>query len=136
MEFTEYSVCPAKELPPGERVLVAVGDIEIGVFNIGGGFVAYQNRCPHQGGPVCRGRLLGRWVEELSAEKRVIGGHHSTTDIDIVCPWHGWEYDARTGRNIADPSITLRRVEVAVEDGMIIAFVPRQDFVEAVPSHE
>lgn len=38
------------------RKVVAQGDLEIGVFCIGGTFYAYENNCVHQGGPVCQGR--------------------------------------------------------------------------------
>lgn len=120
----EYRICNVEDLPEGERVIAEVGGIEIGVFNIKGRYVAYENRCMHQGGPVCRGRLLGRWEELLSPDKRVTDGRHSDTDIDIVCPWHGWEYDALTGENIADRTIRLRKIELFVDDGALVALVP------------
>lgn len=120
----EYRICDVADLPEGERVIAEVGDIEIGVFNIKGRYVAYENRCMHQGGPVCRGRILGRWEELLSPEKKVTQGRHSPTDTDIVCPWHGWEYDALTGQNIADPEIRLRKIELIVDDGALVALVP------------
>lgn len=120
----EYRVCDAADLPEGQRVIAQAGDIEIGVFNVKGRYLAYENRCMHQGGPVCRGRLLGRWEEQLSPEKKVTGGRHSPTEIDIVCPWHGWEYDVFTGEHIADPAIRLRRIEIIVDGGALVALVP------------
>lgn len=120
----EYRICDVADLPEGERVIAEVGDIEIGVFNIKGRYVAYENRCMHQGGPVCRGRILGRWEEVLSPEKKVTHGRHSTTETDIVCPWHGWEYNVLTGQNIADPEISLRKIELIVDDGALVAVVP------------
>ncbi len=136
MDQREYTVCPITEFPEGSRLLVRVGDEEVGIFNVGGQLVAYKNRCAHQGGPVCRGRILGRWVEDLNAAKEVVGGHHSS-DMDIVCPWHGWEYDLLTGRNIADPSISLKAVDVVVRDGMIYVRAESATRTpEAVPAHE
>jgi len=32
-----------------------------------------------------------------------------------VCPWHGWEYDFSTGRNVDDPSMMLTCFVVKVE---------------------
>lgn len=127
----EYRICNVRDVPEGGRVIAAIGDMEIGVFNIKGRYVAYENRCMHQGGPVCRGRILGRWEELLSPEKKVTGGRHSETDIDIVCPWHGWEYDALTGENIADRTIRLRKIELIVDDGALVALVPEEAGVSA-----
>ena len=38
----------------GTKKVVRVGEVEVGVFRIDGNFYAWQNTCPHQGGPVCR----------------------------------------------------------------------------------
>lgn len=125
----EYRICNLDELPRGKRLLAQVGGIEIGVFNVDGQYVAFENRCLHQGGPVCRGRVLGRWEEVLSRERKVVDSRHSDTSIDIVCPWHGWEYDVFTGENIADPSLRLRKFEVVVDGDTIVALVPDQEEV-------
>ena len=44
--------------------IVALGDVEIGVFRVHGDFYAYRNVCAHRGGPVCQGRIM-RKVEEI-----------------------------------------------------------------------
>ena len=46
-----------EDFPPGERKIVKAGPRSIGVFNVEGEFFAIRNRCPHQGGPLCLGRL-------------------------------------------------------------------------------
>ena len=33
----------------------------------------------------------------------------------VTCPLHGWEYDVRTGRNVANPVARLRTYAVRVE---------------------
>ena len=35
--------------------LVTIEGREIGVFNVHGEFYALRNRCPHQGGALCKG---------------------------------------------------------------------------------
>ena len=36
----------------------------------------------------------------------------------VRCPWHGWEYDLRTGQSWFDPgSVLVRRYEVVVASG-------------------
>jgi len=47
------------EIPPGSRKVIEVDGREIGVFNVNGEYFAVLNRCPHQGGPLCKGRQTG-----------------------------------------------------------------------------
>jgi len=36
----------------------------------------------------------------------------------IRCPWHGWEFDLRTGQSWCEPSrVRVRKYEVSVEPG-------------------
>ena len=55
----KYVVATVDEIPPGQRKIVDVGGRSIGVFNLQGEYFAVLNRCPHQGGPLCRGETLG-----------------------------------------------------------------------------
>jgi nitrite reductase/ring-hydroxylating ferredoxin subunit len=38
----------------------------------------------------------------------------------VCCPWHGWEYDVKTGRCVGDPERHLRVYETALEDNKIV----------------
>ncbi len=100
------------ELPPGSRRIVEVAGRSIGVFNVGGEFFALRNSCPHQGGPLCVGHLTG-FVTATAP-----GVYDYSREGEILrCPWHGWEFDVRTGRSWFDPSkVRVRRYEVAVMD--------------------
>ena len=40
-----------------EKKVVIIDDQEVGIFRINDNFFAWKNQCPHQGGPVCQGRL-------------------------------------------------------------------------------
>jgi nitrite reductase/ring-hydroxylating ferredoxin subunit len=92
------AVARAEEIPPGARKLVEVGGRSIGVFNIGGEYFALRNRCPHQGGPLCQGFQFGA----LRAERP--GEYEYDRPGEIIrCPWHGWEFEIRTGRSWFDP---------------------------------
>lgn len=121
---TLYRVCGAEDIPERGRVLISAGGYEVGIFRIHGKFYAYENRCRHQGGPVCRGDILGRWEETLNESGEVIGADFSTERIDIACPWHGWEYDLTTGRNIADERISLNSFRVDELDGVLHVRIP------------
>jgi nitrite reductase/ring-hydroxylating ferredoxin subunit len=117
---TEVAVCRVEDVPVADGVLVTVGGRSIGVFAVAGGLVAYENRCAHQGGPVCSGIVVGRLVEDLDAERAVVRERLSTDELHLVCPWHGLEYRLTTGVCAADPAYRLRPVALRVEDGTVL----------------
>jgi nitrite reductase/ring-hydroxylating ferredoxin subunit len=99
MSAAEFqAVAQVDEIPPGTVKQVVVGEEEIAVANVDGEFYAVHGHCLHLQGPLGEGRLR----EEV-----------------LSCPWHGWQYDVRTGRNVFDLAIELRTYEVRVEDGRI-----------------
>ncbi len=55
-------VAPLRSFPSGERRIVEVAGRSIGVFRVGENFYGIRDRCPHQGGPLCLGHLLGGTV--------------------------------------------------------------------------
>jgi nitrite reductase/ring-hydroxylating ferredoxin subunit len=114
-----YRVCPEDQIPEGGGVLADIGDREVGVFRYEGRLLAYDNRCPHQGGPICSGELLGATRLELDEGKRVVRALLDEAEMRLVCPWHGWEYDLATGEVAHDRRIRLRRFAVTVEDGVV-----------------
>jgi nitrite reductase/ring-hydroxylating ferredoxin subunit len=109
--MARHVVATVAEIPPGSRKIVEVAGRSIGIFNVGGAFFALRNRCPHQGGPLCTGTLWG------SVTASVPGEYQYTRPGEIVrCPWHGWEFDVRTGQSWVDPArLRVRRYEVSVE---------------------
>lgn len=86
------------ELPPGGGVEVHLGERQIALYNVGGEFFAVDAACPHQGGPLANGYLEG------------------TT---VVCPWHAWSFDLKTGVCPDDPESKVARYDVKVESGQI-----------------
>ncbi len=71
-------VADVREIPPGSGTrVVGLADKPIALFNVDGAFHAINDVCPHRGGPLSRGALRGSVV---------------------ICPWHGWTFDVRTGR--------------------------------------
>jgi nitrite reductase (NADH) small subunit len=94
-----HPVGSAEETPPGTNRPVAVEGRAVALFNVDGTFYAIDGTCLHRGGPVGEGDL-----EETT----------------VTCPWHGWQYDVTTGRNLMDPDIGLTKHEVKVEDGVVM----------------
>ena len=110
--MTKYQVATTDEIPVGERKIVTVAGRSIGVFNVAGTYFALRNTCPHQGGPLCDGPITGF----LTA--RVPGEYSYTRRGEILkCPWHGWEFDIKTGQSWVDPEKTrVRTYPVTVEE--------------------
>ena len=109
--MAKYVVGKVGEIPPGERKIVQIGGRSVGVFNLGGEFFALLNRCPHQAGPLCQGYQIGLVLSDQPGEYRCL----RPGEI-LRCPWHGWEFDIRTGQSWFDPARTrVRRYEVTVE---------------------
>jgi len=115
----EYRVGPLAEIPEGGGVLAVAGEVEVGVFRVNGELRAYENRCCHQGGPVCTGEIVGRYEAVLNPDRTVAGERFADDQVRIACPWHGWEYDLATGACVADPRFRLRRFEVVVREGQV-----------------
>jgi nitrite reductase/ring-hydroxylating ferredoxin subunit len=105
-------ICPASELPPGTRRIVETGDrISIGVFNVDGTFYALRNICPHRKAPLCKGQVTGRVTSDGPGDWQM----HGPKDV-LRCPWHGWEFDIRTGRSVFNPhKVRVRAYDVTVE---------------------
>lgn len=108
-------VCTLAELPAGERKIVKDGYSSIGVFNIGGQFHAIENVCPHAGAPLCRGEILS----EQDIKEYNYGGPELAGCV-IRCPYHGWEFNIKTGQGmyVKDAQVPTYKVEVAA-DGQI-----------------
>ena len=95
--MARYVVATVDDIAPGQRKLVQVQGRDIGIFNVRGEFFAITNRCPHEG--------AGSYQLSRSGEM-------------IRCPWHGWEFDLRTGKSWCDPQRTkVRAFDLKVEEG-------------------
>jgi nitrite reductase/ring-hydroxylating ferredoxin subunit len=106
-------VAPLNQFPDGERRIVDAGGRSIGVFRMGDRFYGIRNRCPHQGGPLCLGHLLGDAVADAPGAARI-----SADPLRIACPWHGWEYDLDTGQSFMGGAMPgVRSYGVGIERG-------------------
>jgi len=111
--MAKHVVAQVSDVPPGERKIVEVAGRSIGIFNVAGEFFALRNSCPHQGGPLCIGRLSGFLQSPLPGEYA-----YSRPGEVLRCPWHGWEFDVRTGQSWFDPARTrVRSYRVGIISG-------------------
>ena len=118
-----YFVCREEELGEGERQVVSCDGREVGIFRVGGEVHAWHNRCAHMRGPVCQGRIYRRVLEPIADDGTVRMLQHSEEELHIVCPWHGYEFNLRTGQHPGAPDVRLRRAQHEVRDGGIYVLV-------------
>jgi nitrite reductase (NADH) small subunit len=103
IEYKEMKIGSVAEIPDGERKIVEVEGISIGVFHYHGDWYALRNSCLHRSGPVCTGSLK---------------------DGILTCPWHGYQYDVTNGEFLLDSSAKLEMFPVEIRDGDIYLRVP------------
>ena len=98
-------VTACENIPPREGRAALVGDREIAIFNLGERFLALENRCPHEGGPLCDGIVAG---------------------TAVVCPLHAWKVDLETGavRRPVSERPCVPTYATRVEDGVVLVEVP------------
>jgi nitrite reductase (NADH) small subunit len=77
-------IASVHDCPPGSARELLAGQRIVALFNVDGQFFALDGLCPHQGGPLGRGTLCG---------------------ARVCCPWHGWQFDVRTGQHGASPQL-------------------------------
>jgi len=92
-------ICAVDECPPGEAREFVAGDRVIALFHVDGVYYALDGMCPHQGGPLGQGQLTGGVV---------------------TCPWHGWQFDVRTGQHRTNRSLIHPQFAVKVEGEEIL----------------
>ena len=107
----ECFVAKASDLKDGDRRIVASGKHEVGVFFKDGAYYAYSNYCLHAGEPACEGILVNKVVDLIAAD-RTYEGQTFSDELHFVCPWHGYEYDIKTGECAADRRLKLRKYQV------------------------
>jgi nitrite reductase/ring-hydroxylating ferredoxin subunit/hemoglobin-like flavoprotein len=103
LKYTDVWVAAVDDIPEGERRIVELNSVSIGVFHHTGNWYALRNSCLHRGGPVATGKL--------------VGDH-------IICPWHGYTYNLTDGRLLMDPSARLDMYAVSVQDDGVYLRIP------------
>jgi pyruvate oxidase len=101
-----HHVADVDELPEGRVKTVTAGTLSMALTHIDGEFIAMDNRCPHQGGPLGEGSI------EIGNDGQCW----------LRCPWHGWDFDPKTGLppgGHEDTGQTMYPVEVR-EDGIYV----------------
>src|SRR6516165_6515206 len=114
----------AAAFPDPGRKVVEVDGTEVGVFCRDGKFTAFENVCPHMGGPVCQGKIIARVQEVIAADKTSLGFAFSKDQTNVACPWHGYEFNISTGQHQGNPRMRLRPVKIEIVNGDLVLAVP------------
>jgi nitrite reductase (NADH) small subunit len=94
-------ICAKADLPSsGEAREIAVGEKILCVANENGAIAALDNVCPHRGGPLGEGILDGG---------------------KIVCPWHAWAFDLKTGEAVHTPQAKVDVYEIRIDGEDVLA---------------
>ena len=96
-EFVE--IAKTADLPVGRTRAYTVEGRTIALYHTASGFFATDNTCPHRGGPLAEGDLIGE---------------------EITCPWHLWGFDVATGKCAGNPEISVAAHEIRVEDDRVM----------------
>jgi nitrite reductase/ring-hydroxylating ferredoxin subunit len=120
----EVVIGKAASFPEPGRKVVEVEGTTVGIFRLNGRFTAYENVCPHMGGPVCQGKIIPRVEELVRPDKTTLGLSFSKSQTNIACPWHGYEFDIATGQHQGNPRMRLRAVKIEVANGDLVISLP------------
>lgn len=99
---TRHGVADVSEIPAGHGRVLEVAGRQLAVFNLEGRFYAMDNTCPHRGGPLGDGIVVGNVV---------------------TCPWHGWQFDCTNGRSMRNPTVCVPTFPTSVDGTTIFVEV-------------
>ncbi|MBM4004995.1 MAG: Rieske 2Fe-2S domain-containing protein [Planctomycetes bacterium] len=101
-----HRVCNVGDCPEGASREFVVGDRIVALFHVDDAFFALDGVCPHQGGPLGKGQLCGH---------------------TLTCPWHGWQFDVRTGQHLTNRAVRHDGFELRVADDEIWVGIPTEE---------
>ena len=95
-----HPVAKLAELLESDAKVVQLEGRQIALFLVGEEVFAYDNFCPHRGGPLGEGMVRNGCV---------------------TCPWHDWSFDLKTGRHVryATAALTRYPARISGDDVMV-----------------
>jgi len=109
-----FPAATTEEILEGMSKIIEVEGRSIGIFNVKGEYYAIHNYCPHQGAELCNGPVCGTTIESKVYE--FIFGRNQEI---LRCPWHGWEFDLKTGKSLFNDRVRVRSYPVKIEKGKV-----------------
>ena len=59
---TRHGITNVSEIPAGKDRVMEVASRQVAIFNVDGKFLAIDNTCPHRGGPLGDGMVIGNII--------------------------------------------------------------------------
>lgn len=87
----------------GSAIEVVVEEQILAIFRDGGSLYALDGMCAHQGGPIAEGTVA---------------------DGCVTCPWHGWQYELRTGIQTINRQPLQKTYQVREREGRVEVLLP------------
>ena len=119
MTLTRHVVATVDEIAPGTSKVVEVNGRAVGIFNVNGEFFALLNRCPHAGAELCKGNIVSL------VQSDGVGDYQLRRHGEFLrCPWHGWEFEVKSGKSFLDPAkYRVKTYSVEEQDGTVFVVV-------------
>jgi|HubBroStandDraft_4_1064222.scaffolds.fasta_scaffold463071_2 nitrite reductase (NADH) small subunit len=95
-------VAAESDVASGNGRVVEVGGREYALFNVNGEYFCIDNECPHAGGPL---------------------GEGTVDRGSVMCPWHCWCFDLRTGEGMYGLGIGVGTHPCKIDDGAVFVDV-------------
>ena len=116
--MTRVAVCSLSEIADGELKAVRTSERSLVLFRHGDELFALRDICPHYGAPLSGG---------VASCARLVGGvgeYPIDESIPVLrCPWHNWEFDARSGQCHQDDRKRVAVYETEVVDGQVFVTI-------------
>ena len=110
-----HLVAQLEDLQDSKPIVFTVAGRSLGLIRSKDEVFAVRNVCPHKRAPICRGQVRGTMLP--SDPNTFVFGLEGQV---LQCPWHGWEFDLKTGRTICDAEDKkLTFYSVVVKDGAV-----------------
>lgn len=94
---THQAVGSTDDVTADSPLVADVDGTTVAVFYVDGEYHALDQTCPHQGGPLGDGKV---------------------EDGCVYCPWHGWEFDIKSGEHVQG-SDQATKYDIVTEDGQL-----------------
>jgi nitrite reductase/ring-hydroxylating ferredoxin subunit len=95
-ETSPQRLCLGDDIPDGGSMVFAVEGREVAVFRREGRLFAIDDHCPHKKASLAAG---------------------SCDALSVACPWHGWQFDLRTGESLDHPGFRVPTHSIEERDG-------------------
>src|SRR5207247_11132936 len=109
--MSENIVIDKNSVSQGHPIALTINGMEVWIFKVKADYVAIRNWCPHQGGPVCKGQISGTLARGPDTNWELKWFRDGEI---LVCPWHGLEFDMRSGECLALHQYTLTTYRVFI----------------------